>query len=262
MALDISEVYEQHEKFNEKQWSKIRKAARGKLADIQDLVSSYANDDGKIDRRRKNKLIRELDDIEQDIRDETMSAFEEFTDDTAEWSAKKLAAVIGVAASADLVSDVKKKVNKNVIRRKGDDDLKLKDRVWSASADVRDSTAREIRKSVIRGEPATKIIPRIRDEYDGELWKIQRMVRTEGPAAFRSAVIATAGRGGREGWVRFHEGTCDRPDHPSHKCYELQREDRYGKGEGIFKASDSDIIVPHPNCTSWVVYLEDEGSDA
>lgn len=262
MAIDLKDLYEDHENFNDKQIRKIKRVARSQLAEVQDLISSYADKDGKIDRRRMNKLLRELDAVERDIRDEVMESLEDFADETSERSAKKIAGLLGITASSAYLSRIRKQVRRDVINSKGEDGLRLRDRVWSVSGNIRDELTKTIRQSVRRGEPVTDIIGKAKDAYDGELWKMDRIVRTEGLTAFRSAVLESARRkDGKPGWVRFHEGTCGRPDHYTHNCYELEREDRHGMGKGVFKTSDKDILRPHPNCTSWITFLDDEGRD-
>lgn len=262
MAVTLEDIYEDHETFNDKQRNKIKKAAKGQLVDLQSLISSYADKDGKIDRRRMNKLIRDLDGIERGLRDELMGSLEDFTDETSEWSAKKLAGVFGITASAAYLSRIRKQVRKDVISRKGTDGLRLKDRVRTVSGNIQDEVTKVIRQSVTRGVSATEIINKVREKYEKELWKVDRITRTEGHTAFRSAVMENSRtEDGNPGWVLFHEGTCGRPDHHTHNCYDLQRENRHGMGNGIFKTSDKDILTPHPNCTSWITLLDEEGRD-
>jgi len=97
------------------------------------------------------------------------------------------------------------------------------------------------------------MIPQIRRVYDNETWKIRRLARNESVTAHRAAISYNAQESDVVKWVQFHAG-----DKRSPACVELANEDRYGKGQGVFKPSDTDIWNVHVNCTGYITYILDE----
>lgn len=252
----LRKIAEDYKKLNKEQQRKIVRTFERSIADIYELLAAYEESDGTIKRTRINKLLRELDEIERRMIDDGMAAFERVVvEETSEWTVAKVATIAGVALTAAHLTRVRARVERDVFRRLEKDGLQLFDRIWAVAGNVRDEIAKTIRESVIRGESVSSIIPKIRRVYKKETWKIERLARTEGSTAFRSATLENARQSKHVRWVLFHEGTCGRPDHHRHNCYHLAREDRYGEGPGIYKTTDTNILMPHPNCTSWISYV-------
>ena len=64
----LRRVSDQHGKLNAKQQAyAIREIGRVR-GDIADLLADFAGADGSIERRRLNRLLRELDEVERNIR--------------------------------------------------------------------------------------------------------------------------------------------------------------------------------------------------
>lgn len=226
---------------------------RGELAD---LLADFADKDGTIKRNRASRILRELDEIERSLREKGTLAFESIIGESSEWTTARLAGVVGVSSAG--IERVNKHVVKYVIKRFGEDGLVLSDRVWGLSGEIRDELATVIRSNIIKGEGINAMIPRIREVYDNETWKIRRLARTESVTAHRAATSYNAQESDVVKWVQFHDGTCGHKDHHKHKCYELVNRNPYGKGAGIYKPTDTEIWLPHPNCTSYITYILDE----
>lgn len=127
---------------------------------------------------------------------------------------------------------------------------------WQTAAGIRDAIEQEIRTGIILGQSVSEIIPRVRKAFDAETWKIKRLVVTEGNTAYRTATAMSAERSEVVDWVQMHKGLADRDNH---MCSILSKQDNYGMGEGIFKATDMQIYSPHPNCTGFITYVVNEG---
>lgn len=250
----LRKISTEYTSLNEKQRKDIIREFRRILSDTNDLLLDYAESDGTIKRIRVNRLLREYDGIERDLRDIGIEAFEKNVKDTSDWTTKKVAAILGISVTAADLLRLRNQTIRNVFNREIDE-LNLSDRVWSTSADIRSKITEVIRRSIIRGEGVQQMIPKIRKVHENETWKIERLARTELLAAYRSTILENAKQSRIIGWVEFHEGTCGRKDHASHTCYSIARENPYGKGQGIYKPSDTRIISPHPQCTSWISYV-------
>lgn len=219
---------------------------RGELAE---LIGEYADDDGIIKRQRAGRLLRDLDEIEKSVREHGTLAIENIIEESSEWTTKRVGAAIGVAN----YNRVNKHVVKYVVKRFGDDGLVLSDRVWGLSGEIRDELSTVLRSGIIKGEGINAMIPKLRKVYDNETWKIRRLARTESVTAHRAAIGYNARESSVVSWLQFHAGVKR-----SEPCVALAAEDRYGKGEGIFKPTDTDIWMPHVQCTGYASYILDE----
>ena len=228
---------------------------RGELAELR---ADYADNDGVITRQRAARVLRELDEIEASLRKNGTIALESIIEESSEWTTNNLTVAVGIALSKSAFDRVNEHVIKYVTKRFGDDGLVLSDRIWGLSGEMRDEMATVIRSSIIKGEGVNAMIPKIRQVYDNETWKIRRLARTEGVTAHRAATAYNAQASDIVKWVQFHDGTCGRKDHHRHACYKLAQADPYGEGAGIYKPTDTEIWSPHPNCMSHITYVLDE----
>src|SRR5690625_5904003 len=71
--------------------------------------------------------------------------------------------------------------------------------------------------------------------------------------AHRTSIGYNARESGVVECVQFHHGVKE-----TDACVDLAKEDRYGKGPGVFKPMDTDIWQPHVQCTSYSSYILDE----
>lgn len=225
--------------------------------ELSDMLADYADSDGIIKRRRANMVIQDLDEIEKSIRKTGDKVFAEIASESSDWTSGKLAAASGISISAAQIGRVNKYVVKYVTKRFGDDGLVLSDRIWGLGGDIRDEMSTVIRSNIIKGEGVSAMIPQIRKVYDNETWKIRRLAQTESVTAHRAATSYNAQESDVVQYVQFHDGGPHK-NHESHACFELAQRDPYGKGAGVYKPTDTEIWMPHPNCTSYISYILDE----
>lgn len=223
---------------------------RGELAE---LLGEFADDEGKISRRRARMVTRELDVIEQSLREHGEIALNNIIEETTEWTVNRVNKGVGIALSASSFDRVNEHVIKYVTKRFGDDGLVLSERVWGLSGEIRDDLSKVIRSGIIRGEGINSMIPKLRKVFDNETWKIRRLARNESVTAHRAAIGYNAQESDVVKWVQFHHGVKN-----TEECVDLANEDRYGKGKGVFKPTDTDIWNPHVQCTGYSSYVLDE----
>ncbi|MEK3887257.1 hypothetical protein [Bacillus sp. FSL K6-3431] len=231
--------------------------------ELSDLLADYAATDGTIKRTRINRLLRDLDAIEAQIRRNGTVALDEIITESADWTTRKInGAMTTVIGSPAIAASSFDRVNRDVFRyvtkRFGDDDLVLSDRVWDLAGGIREEIATVLRSSIIRGEGVSAMIPQIRKVHENETWKIRRLAQTEGSTAYRTATAYNAERSKVVEWVQINDRPDGHRNHAVHRCYELAHADPYGQGAGIYKPTDSEIYAPHPNCTSFITYVLDE----
>lgn len=254
---DIDRIFKRLEReynaFNEKQQAyAIREIGRVR-GELADMLADFADDDGTIKRRRIAMVLRELDEIETSLRERGTVALETVIKQSSEWTTRKITKAIGISLSKSAFDRVNEHVIKYVVKRFGEDGLVLSDRIWGLSGEIRDELSSVIRSSLIRGDGINAMIPRIRRVYENETWKIRRLARNESVTAHRAAISYNARESDVVKWVKFHAGVKR-----SEACVALAREDRYGIGPGVFKPTDTDIWMPHVNCTSYISYILDE----
>lgn len=256
----VSEISAEYNAISNEQLAEIIREFEMILVDANSILWDYAEEDGTIRRTRTNSIAREFDAVERKLRERGVEIFEKSIGDSAEWTTGKVAAVLGITLTAAFLLNTRTEVIDVVMNKKGPDGLHLSERIWSVAAQIRNGIVGIIRDSIIRGKGVSEIIPEVRAAFDRETWKIERLVRTELMVTYREAILENARKSDVVKWVQFHDGTCGRRDHHTHKCFELVNEDRHGKGPGVFKVTDVDIIAPHPQCTSYFTYIV-EGDD-
>lgn len=252
----LKKVSMQYRKLNASQQEyAIKEIGRIRL-EVVDLLTEYSGSDGKIKKQRLNKLLRELDTIEKLVKTTGMNVFEKIFDDTASTTSDAIKAAfvdsVGAAAISGVAFD---KINKNVVRyivnRVGADGLVLSDRVWRFAGDQRDELSKAIRTGIITGQSVSEISANVRKVYENDAWKIRRLVVTEGNTAHRVATSYTGQQSRVVKAMRVHRGKANRPDH---RCTQLELEDRYGMGAGLYRPDDQEIYMMHINCTGYLTY--------
>lgn len=241
-----------YNKLNRKQQAfAIREIGRVR-GDISDMLADYADKDGIIKRNRATRILRDLDDVEATLRRDGATALENIIEESSEWTSKRVAGA-GISLSATQFDRVNRNVVKYVTKRFGEDGLVLSDRIWGLSGEIRDDISTVIRSGIIKGDGINAMIPQIRKVYDNETWKIRRLARNESVTAHRTAISYNAQASDVVKWLQFHAG-----DKRSKECVELASVDKYGKGAGVFKPTDTDLFMPHVNCTGYATYILDE----
>lgn len=234
----------------------VREIDRTRL-ELIELLNEYAGKDGTIPRGRVNTLLRDLDEIEANIRKYGTAALDSVIKETASYgTAAAEAAVIGAVGEAAGIGITFNRMNADVfnyvVNRFDTDGLVLSDRIWRMAGEQRDALNTTIRSAIIRGQDVKTTIAQVRRVYDNETWKIKRLVVTEGNTAYRVADSYYAQRSKAVEALRIHRGKADRPQH---KCTVLERADSYGLGAGVYPPTATEIFNPHVNCTSFLTYV-------
>jgi hypothetical protein len=250
LATDYRKLNAKQQEFAIKEIGRVR-------LELNDLLAEYATDEGIIKRQRLNSLLRDLESIERSVRETGMVAMEQVVRESSEFATQGAAAglsqVVGSAAIAGVAFDrIDEKVLRYVINRFGDDGLVLSDRVWNLAGDQRDALNKVLRSGIIKGENVSSMIAAVRRVYDNETWKIRRLVVTEGAIAQRVGEAYFAQESPVVRAIKIHRGRANRPEH---RCTQLELEDRYGWGSGVFKPTDSEVYFPHISCTSYYTYV-------
>lgn len=227
--------------------------------ELQDLLLDYSNKDNKITFTRLGSLLRDLDTIERMVRETGMQALIQVIEEAGEHgqiaSEAALKSVLGTSATAYFSKDAFNRISADVVRyvttRFGEDGLVLSDRIWRLAHEQRVEIENVIRSGIILGQSVNTMVSKIRKVYDTETWKIRRLVVTEGNVAYRTASAYVAQRSNVVKGLRIHRGKAN---NPRHRCTQLEQEDRYGLGKGVYLPTDSEVLNPHPNCTSYVTY--------
>ncbi|WP_054955044.1 hypothetical protein [Paenibacillus dakarensis] len=239
---------------------------------VVDLVEEYANKDDTINRTRVNTLLRDLEDIEREIRSITESSLNRAMVDSAEigYADAFTAFQKALGLSADFVLTAKvaesvvlptltgkspspRNLAQYLAQRTGPDGLTLSDRVWQFAGEQRAEMGNVLRRGIIRGDTTAKMVREIRGVYETESWKARRLAITESNTAYRTAIGYTAEKSKFVSALRLIPGRKQ-----SEKCVSKAAEDRHGLGAGIFLPSDTDIFSIHPNCTAYTQYILSE----
>src|SRR5690625_559102 len=185
MSNDFETLNKRQQAFAIREIGKVR-------GEIAEMLAEYSDDDGTIKRRRLSRILRELDVIERIIRERGEITLETIIEESAEWTARRIARGTGITLSQSAFDRVNENVINYVIRRFGEDGLVLSDRIWGLSGEIRDELSTVIRSGIIRGDGINAMIPKIRQVYDIETWKIWRVYWTVSLTAYRSAISLSA----------------------------------------------------------------------
>src|SRR5690625_1658774 len=199
MRREYNEISKKHRAYAIREMGRVR-------ADTAELLAEYADKNGEISRRRLSRLLRDMDVIEDELRKNGEQALLNIIEESTEWTTRKIASIPGVKLSASQFDRINRHVVRYIVGRFGDDNLVLSDRIWGLSGEIRDELTGVIRTGIIRGDGINAMIPRIRQAYNTETWKIVRLVRTESVTAYRAATSYNELSSGVVKWVQFHEG--------------------------------------------------------
>lgn len=255
-------IADEYHTLNERQTAYAIKEVGRVRSEVAELITEFAASDGTIKRQRLSRLLRELDGVERDLRKYGTAAMDEIIGKSAAFTTQAVSAgfatVVGVPMiQAGNFERLNREVFNYVTQRFGEDGLVLSDRVWGTSGDIRDAIGASLRSDIIRGESVGKMVANVREAYDNETWKIKRLVVTEGNTAYRTASAMSAGRSEVVTWVKLNENGARHANHERHRCFILAKKDRYGEGAGVYKPTDSEIYMPHPNCSSYITSVLD-----
>src|SRR5690625_2983500 len=142
---DLDAVFKRMEtdfrRFNRRQQANaIREIGRVR-GEVADMLADFADDDGTIKRQRMSRLLRDLDDIEESLREHGKIAFDRVIDESSEWTTRGVNRAVGLDLSASQFDRINKYVANYVIDRFGEDGLVLSDRIWGLSGEIRGDMA-------------------------------------------------------------------------------------------------------------------------
>jgi hypothetical protein len=236
----------------------IIEQSRGQLVD-QLLNNSGA--DGIIKRERADSLLRSLGGVQNQLNagmvDSVRTAYEQAVE-RAGGDMEKAFKEAGVSSLGLDFGMVSSDTLAYLARRFSGEEggLVLSDRIWKMTADQRKSLEGVITSGILQGKSVKSLSREVRDSFNTSKYNAERLMRTEVNTAYRVAFAKSAESAYvTEEYLQIIRGDADMPNH---KCTIMSEEDPYGKGAGVFKASDSEIYNPHPNCTSYLLYVIDE----
>lgn len=162
-------------------------------------------------------------------------------------------------ALKESIDNVSKLAKVNVDRELGKKvtigDKTLEQRTRIISTGISTDVQKAIRQGVLGGEDIDVVIANVRKSIDDYTWEMERIIESEVWNAYRYQFGQTASENGFD-WIRIHESFPRHPNRRKHKCYPLANADKYGKGKGVYKSTDTEIFYPHPQCTSWLEVVE------
>lgn len=256
--------------------------ARARVSDI--LVKYVKN--GNLPKNRIPAINRELSAVEaalyRDLLSQTTIFIEDVAKDAGEGLNEALVVAIGATAFVALQEEEEgsealsaaglllaigigllafiKSVLGTVLGRRGDDGLDLRDRLRKLASSVMADVIKSLRKSNKTGEDYATIQQNIALIFGDLEWRVSRIVETEAPVAYRTAVAKAAERSGLVEALKiidFQHG--DPAVHRTHKCYAYARADEHGMGKGVYPVSNRKIRNPHPQCRARLVFVLKEG---
>lgn len=225
---------------------KLKTDVRSVERDLEELLDEFTANDDTINRGRVARLLREIDAL-------TSEQADIMFEDTTEGMSKATGAVV-----AFLVANIGFTRNKYQLDASGDvalrrwvDDLNMLDRTRIIGGSYGDEIRGIIRQGAYRDVPISQIKRQVRQVYDGKDWQLDRLVTSEVENTHRLQFGHTVQENGGE-WIQINEYFPASKNRENHECYVYAREDNYGKGQGVFRVSDTKIYSPHPQCTSYL----------
>lgn len=252
-------------------------------ARVSDILVKYVKD-GKVPKNRIATINRELSAVEaalyRDLLSQTTIIIEDTVKDAGEGLNKALVVAIGVTALYAMREEEEgsealsaagfllalgtgllaliKSVLSTVLGRSGDDGLDLRDRLRKLSADIIADVKKTLRKSNNTGEDYTTIQRNIAQIFGDYEWRVNRIIDTEAPVAYRTAIARAAEYSELVEAIKIIDFPHGKHHH-KHKCYEYARADDYGLGKGVYPVKTRKIRNPHPQCRSRLVLVMKEG---
>lgn len=197
-----------------------------------------------------SKIMAEIDRIERKYNDILYDGVINAMKDAVKLTAESLVDELDSARKKAIVN-VEKELGKTVVIG----DKTLEQRVKISTSNTMTDVRKYIRQGVLGGDDISTIVSNVRDTFKDTDWTVRRIVESEVYNAYRFQFGTTTDANGYD-WIRIHESFPRHPRRRYHKCYPLANADKYGKGKGVYKSTDSIIYYPHPQCTSWLEVVE------
>lgn len=230
---------------------------------ITDVLAKYADSDGFIPKHKINQVLRELNGFEEEYRKVIERGLEEQVKDSSKFIHKAvvgaIVTAIGIGAfkSPKFIEDedefndeLMKYLRTNKVGK-----LTIYDRILRYSGLLRDRMQEVIRYGILSGERFTKITLQVKDAVDRRLSQIKNIILTEIPNIVRKGLAYIGDKTKVLKGLKIVDLRGRHPFHYHHQCYKYAEADKYGMGKGIYKPSDTYIFNPHPQCTSYVIYV-------
>lgn len=226
-----------------------KQSKKEKVTSVDDEGNSHTDSRSTVNNNKLTRIMRELDKMEREISKELYEGTIGAMEIAAALTVSFLMEETGVRRAHNI--NVDKTLGKQVVV--GDKTLEQRSKVFSAklTSDIR----KAIRQGVMGGSDVSDIIRDISDITEGIAWEVNRLVESEIYSAYRYQFGHTSDKNGFD-WIRIHESFPRHPRRRHHRCYPLANTDKYGKGKGVYKSTDVEIFLPHPQCTSWLELVE------
>lgn len=278
--LEMQEAFEKKLPTYSRQVKQAFDLARARVADI---IVKHAKD-GKVPKNRVNALNSELSAVEarlyRDLLSQTTIIIEDAATDASEGLNKALVIAVGASillamneeeegsealTSAGFLLSIGigllaliKKVLGTVLGRSGDDGLNLRDRLRKLAADIVADVRKTLRKSSNASEDIADIQRKVAQIFGDVEWRVDRIVETEAPVAYRTAIAQAAELSDLVEALKIIDFPHGK-HHEKHKCYEYARANEHGMGKGVYPVTTRKIRNPHPQCRSRLVLVMKEG---
>ena len=278
--LEMQEAFEKKLPTYSRQVKQAFDLARARVADI---IVKHAKD-GKVPKNRVNALNSELSAVEarlyRDLLSQTTIIIEDAATDASEGLNKALVIAVGatillamneeeegsealtatgflLAIGIGLLALIKKVLG-TVLGRSGDDGLNLRDRLRKLAADIIADVRKTLRKSSNASEDIADIQRKVAQIFGDVEWRVDRIVETEAPVAYRTAIAQAAELSDLVEALKIIDFPHGKR-HEKHKCYEYARANEHGMGKGVYPVTTRKIRNPHPQCRSRLVLVMKEG---
>lgn len=278
--LEMQEAFEKKLPTYSRQVKQAFDLARARVADI---IVKHAKD-GKVPKNRVNALNSELSAVEarlyRDLLSQTTIIIEDAATDASEGLNKALVIAVGatillamneeeegsealtaagflLAIGIGLLALIKKVLG-TVLGRSGDDGLNLRDRLRKLAADIIADVRKTLRKSSNASEDIADIQRKVAQIFGDVEWRVDRIVETEAPVAYRTAIAQAAELSDLVAALKIIDFPHGK-HHEKHKCYEYARANEHGMGKGVYPVTTRKIRNPHPQCRSRLVLVMKEG---
>lgn len=226
---------------------KVYKELKLELTEVYDLVSELADGD-TIPINKAGVAKKRLNEFERQLRTTYEESITELVTEVSEKTYREYERVFGEEGMAE--EEFVSKVVNSIMRTKMEDGLDMFDRFRRNALVIRQAIETVVIYRILSRGDIKLLLREIATEFDSLKWTISRVVKSELFSANRRAVLETLKKLGDDYVVDFTDGMCGQPNHYEHSCYTLAQEDRHGLGRGVFTSQDTDIVYPHPACTS------------
>ena len=217
------------------------------------LQDGTTKDITSVKRQKLRAILSELRAIEKEVENVVYDGV---------LSSVELSIVATTSALSDELETVESMDSKEVVEEPDEDNFTLSDKAAFTALTYSQLLQKKIRESINRGDALDGTIANVSEALEEKQWVLRRLVVDESFTVYRRQFVNVMEDNGLN-WLRIHETFPRHPRRKSHECYFYAKEDKYGKGAGVFRTTDTKIYKPHPQCTSWleIVDIDEGGSE-